>query len=1131
MENIQNGSGRFGRYDQNLNAMRGNIDPSNLKTDVVVVCSPTRMSDKVSYVWDIENETPVQHTFDQQVTTRISALLKSVNAEQHVQDIFGQNSGVPVGIAARVGTKECDAKILTYTVNKGCANVHGLLSTALHSAASAGTLESTMNEHGIFAIICVDHAKSVKLIQALENDLAHSIDTLIPFSKVPDDTLYELTVNEKQLPANPMIVFSGIRASFIITNGRSEMFATASEETHMSLSKEQAFEQAIATAMEHGIPTAGRTLEEIQADINEALSLNSEEFEEDGNESDEDQSYTDYMIATLLSFNYPTHTYRALAKSYDLPAVKAMERNEIMSMLADYFEENESDLIDVLSDLAPLAEARGQQIGTLTLTIKQLQAAAEADVEIEEDADEASETTLNEVFSQEALDIPAEERIEALQAAGVDTDGMNTVQVIRKYNEIREGLLGQSEEAEVESEVEIDLTDEEEAEESEATAVDILNCLPESVQVDIYNRFNAETAEEVVESMTTVEAQAIADQYEAEFNLSDYGDDEDPEAIAYDLFLELESVFEDASDDEEEDEDDSEVEETPAAAAENAIRATLALFGVEQLRGLSAYFDIEDTDDEENEAEYLIDSIIEELSVTGIVEMVEDLGLAEATDLEDFKDAIDSIENDDDEGFTTCLFEFAENVFDAIEETDDTEIEAEFNDDAVIAGEEQSPMGALIRVRSSGAAIVNFVLVNDEEFTEENVVQMSDLNGINYRFPFFLGEDGVVGSMHAPANVLLRAVAGSTQPVALMDRTQFNPRAYARRLADLVNTDIQSGLYAGQLEEDLDPNVYGIQLGDFDDEETEGTMIPMADLFTASAFTRVLNDGAASQLITSGVLNILVPGFFHIKNTEQVSAMLLKAVNTVTSTLADRTNLEVHAAFTFNIGEVMQSDHLFEALSSLREMENATIFTATDASAVDTTSNVLGYLAALDRVNLPMTVLTSGAGSYFFEQGGDTSVVIPCFELDEDEEDEEDTDLYVEEYEEADEDESDEDEETEIDEDDSDEDEDESEEDGDDEETEDESDEDESDDDVEIEDEAEDEDEIFTPKTAEEFIDMYTDDIVETDLSEMPRAEMRKAVLELHLVENQREAKALKGRELRELLESLLVEDEEDEEE
>ena len=60
---------------------------------------------------------------------------------------------------------------------------------------------------------------------------------------------------------------------------------------------------------------------------------------------------------------------------------------------------------------------------------------------------------------------------------------------------------------------------------------------------------------------------------------------------------------------------------------------------------------------------------------------------------------------------------------------------------------------------------------------------------------------------------------------------------------------------------------------------------------------------------------------------------------------------------------------------------------------------------------------------------------------------------------------------------------------------------------------------------------MYTDDIVETDLSEMPRAEMRKAVLALHLVENQREAKALKGRELRELLESLLVEDDEDEEE
>lgn len=1134
MESKQNGSGRFGRIAQHQASVQSNITPSQMKTDVIIVCSPTRMTDKESCFWNVETDSPTTIIHNTPVTQRISHLLKTVNADQSLQDIFSQTSGVPVSIAARVGTKECDAKIVQYTVNKSCANMHSMFSQALASSATTGTLERTMNECGVFAIICVDATKSVKLIHVLENDLANSVDTLIPFVKAPDETLLELTVNEQQLPANPLIVYSGTRASFIITNGRGDMYVTASEETKMEFNKEQAFEQAVGQAMELGIPTAGRQLEDILADIAAASSQEDFSVEDAQDEGVSNEEYAEHVLATVTSFGFPRHTLRALAQSYELPVTKAMEKDAIKALLLEYFIEKESDLLDVLTDLAPLAKARDQDIGTLQLTIEQLKDQAEdelvevdeededyhdeEDGDVEVEIDLSAENEESALFVEDALSLTPAERIEQLQAAGISTAGLNIVQIIRKYNEVRANLntapvLGEEEAEEDADETSVaesfDNLAEETREaiysyleienEADPTEAAIAALRPSSI-IELCQVFGIDSTE-IVQGLTDEAFETEGDNDEAWADLD----------TAIVNFIEALYAMEDDSEDVEDEEDDEESE-----AAESPLLDVLESLEVEKLRGLSEYFDIEDVDvdTEAEEMLYLVDSIVEQVNEETLTQIIEDLGLQEEVSLSENLEAMAQLEVNSDE-YSEALYEFAALVFETIEENADSELETEFDDTAVITEERNSPMGQLLRVKSNGAAIINFVLVNDEEFSAENVEQMSNVNGVNYRFPFYLGEDGLVGSMHAPANVLLRSIAESTQPMILANRSEFNARSFARRLSDMINNDIQARLYEGQLEEDLDPTVFGIQLGDFDDEETEGTMIPMADLYDAKSFTRVLNDQATSQLLTAGVLNIMVPGFWFIKNGDQVSAMIQKAVNTVQSSLADRTNLEIHAAFTFNIGDVMQSDYLFNALTALREMENATIFTATDASAVDTTSDVLAYLASLDRDNLPMTVLSSGAGSYFFEQGGDTSIVIPCFDLDEDDEDEDDLNEYEEDEEDIIEESDDE---TEEDSDDSEEeDEEETEEDSDD--SDDEEDEEET--------EEEEEEETSTPETSEALIELIDEGNFDVNLELMPRAEMRKAVVALSLA-TVKDAKTMKGRQLVALLEDFINSDEDD---
>jgi len=136
------------------------------------------------------------------------------------------------------------------------------------------------------------------------------------------------------------------------------------------------------------------------------------------------------------------------------------------------------------------------------------------------------------------------------------------------------------------------------------------------------------------------------------------------------------------------------------------------------------------------------------------------------------------------------------------------------------------------------------------------------------------------------------------------------------------------------------------------------------------------------------VLNVALPGFWGAESAEIVGRMIQAAVNRVISSIADRTDVKVYVAFTLEAAALLNNSNLFAAMSVLRDMERVQAYSAADAAAFTETDDVIETASALDDRDLPFTVLTSGIAQATFENGGDLTVLVPCFEEEAEYEDE-----------------------------------------------------------------------------------------------------------------------------------------------
>lgn len=941
MENTQSAAGRFGTEGQAmaiLSQQRRESADTVTKSDVIVVCSPTNLSTKEVMSLSADGQDLHTSSLDYPVLNRMFELLKALNVDSQLLNIFGPHSGVPCAIADRVAVDKSDVKIVTHTVNKNSTDLWGMFSAALTNVRD---IDQVFARFGVHALMIVDQSKSHDVVTAIVGQYTKSVKSLAELSSVNDSTLDSETLDVTKLPGNPYVVMCATNRTFIIQNERGILYTLSDEETQM---QNVPFEKVIELLQLEGVATANRSEADLRALYQDIVSQKADaqgETSEEGPdldldaEDEEDEEDAPTTLGELLTaFDLPRHCYRALAFSLSIVVLKKDEVADIINKIEDHAVESDLDVVSLLETFVPMIEDRQTDAQPV---IDYLSALSEADEEEEDEEDSSDEDDgaegddepdeddesddesdddsdeedeedeesededegemefdeededeedVESLFERPGTELTNDERTVALAVIGEDVSGLNTVQVLRKYNEVRSQVLLAAQSTEQE------LTDAEE-----------------------------------------------------EFEADEDGDDDESD-------------------------NDIELSDQLGAMSEEALVYLANHLGVQA--------------GEEDGIDYLADVIIENLTFESMVTLGQTLGLAEE----------DLTAEDEDDQHAVVMY--------ILDNLDVADLEADDDSDAAfIEAESESTLGSLLQIKSSGALVINFVLVEDRD-TLQHLDELAEYQGVNYRFPFNLGNNGAVGAMIEPADRMIEALESVQQSTALIERDRFNSRDYARRLTSLLNEQIQATLYGDRVEDGLDPRSYGPIVGDFeaDDEDgedlnaqygLEGLMIPIADLYNAHVQSKPLFDTAVRTMLTTGVLNVAIPGFWAISKVEAAGSMIEKAVNAVQSLVAEKTDLEVYAAFTFTQGSVLTSDLMFNAFTTLRNTEGAMHFTSEEAQMFDTTPNVLEVADAIGRPNLPLTLLSGGAATSCFDLGGDNTIVIPCFEVDYDdvEEDEE----------------------------------------------------------------------------------------------------------------------------------------------
>lgn len=902
--------------------------------------------------------------------------------------ILHPNNGVPTRIDERIKVGEGDAVIVSYTVNKAVSEMHGSLSLALFSAGETD-LADLAAEFGVHSISIVEESKAGPYIRALAAQVENLQTVNITSIDETDGAFDKAVIDYSALPANPVTVLSGAVRTFIM--------------------------QTIGGEIVAAIPNNGE-LNVKQPTNATPVNLN-EDFDAEDEVVDQNEGSEEEVAAGTDLFGYKAETLSVEQMSEALEAIgytlDAMNEDGIRESFeteqAIWLEKSESgdDSADDSAEDEEEEEEDGEEEDFDAVQFL-------ASVLVAEELDRAG---LKVLIRTQDIPVMKKDTVETLTAKLLEVvEGATEQEMIELLNTFVGALqeheiacpnmlaaLSSDEEDEEES-------DEEESEEDESEDSEEEDEDEDEVQHQIDAVTDPLDYFQFAGGMLTAEQRAAA--------VTAMGEDASTMTIVQVMkaFTRIQGQAN----------EEVEAEEVETSNAEQVVEL-LRQYDDATIQHVAESLGI--LVDECETADEMIEAIINggsEDDFAAVEEIATNYGvdLSEIADEDglSFVDALlavlpefladDESADQEDEGESDEEAEDEEGDFVDDEEEDEEDsaeqaAESETNDHLKFVKDVDTTnsVGPMLSVDMDQTLIINFTLTDGNTYSPIES-ELSDVGGFNYRYPFNLGKPGKApGSMHLPAQSILDILERVGTTRFLANPKTFDIETWAESLEQTIKQDLDANLYAGRIEDGMDPTEAGLIVGDFIDEEEmaqaaemgyldedgldemQGDHLPLASLYSAKSRVRPVQVDTAHVALHTTVMNVAVPGFW---GDSEVSRLVQAAVNRVISLAETVEGIKVYAGFTMESAALLNNDRLFEALTALRAMENVQSYSAADAANFDDAEDVIEVASALDSRDLPLAVLSGGLAAATFDNGGDLTVLVLCSPEDEEDESAED---------------------------------------------------------------------------------------------------------------------------------------------
>ncbi|WAK44477.1 hypothetical protein [Erwinia phage vB_Ea_2910A] len=905
--------------------------------------------------------------------------------------ILHPNNGVPTRIDERIKVGEGDAVIVSYTVNKAVSEMHGSLSLALFSAGETD-LADLAAEFGVHSISIVEESKAGPYIRALAAQVENLQTVNITSIDETDGAFDKAVIDYSALPANPVTVLSGAVRTFIM--------------------------QTIGGEIVAAIPNNGE-LNVKQPTNATPVNLN-EDFDAEDEVVDQNEGSEEEVAAGTDLFGYKAETLSIEQMSEALEAIgytlDAMNEDGIRESFeteqAIWLEKSESgdDSADDSAEDEEEEEEDGEEEDFDAVQFL-------ASVLVAEELDRAG---LKVLIRTQDIPVMKKDTVETLTAKLLEVvEGATEQEMIELLNT----FVGALQEHEIAcpnmlaalSSDEEDEEDEEESDEEESEEDESEDSEEEDEDEDeVQHQIDAVTDPldyfQFAGGMLTAEQRAAA--------VTAMGEDASTMTIVQVMkaFTRIQGQAN----------EEVEAEEVETSNAEQVVEL-LRQYDDATIQHVAESLGI--LVDECETADEMIEAIINggsEDDFAAVEEIATNYGvdLSEIADEDglSFVDALlavlpefladDESADQEDEGESDEEAEDEEGDFVDDEEEDEEDsaeqaAESETNDHLKFVKDVDTTnsVGPMLSVDMDQTLIINFTLTDGNTYGPIES-ELSDVGGFNYRYPFNLGKPGKApGSMHLPAQSILDILERVGTTRFLANPKTFDIETWAESLEQTIKQDLDANLYAGRIEDGMDPTEAGLIVGDFIDEEEmaqaaemgyldedgldemQGDHLPLASLYSAKSRVRPVQVDTAHVALHTTVMNVAVPGFW---GDSEVSRLVQAAVNRVISLAETVEGIKVYAGFTMESAALLNNDRLFEALTALRAMENVQSYSAADAANFDDAEDVIEVASALDSRDLPLAVLSGGLAAATFDNGGDLTVLVLCSPEDEEDESAED---------------------------------------------------------------------------------------------------------------------------------------------
>ncbi|QZE59566.1 hypothetical protein MPK66_gp322 [Erwinia phage pEa_SNUABM_2] len=904
--------------------------------------------------------------------------------------ILHPNNGVPTRIDERIKVGEADSVIISYTVNKAVSEMYGSLSLALFSAGESDIADLAA-EFGIHSISIVEEAKAPDYIKALTEQVeALNIVNLTSIDET-DGAFEKPVIDYSILPGNPINVLSGAVRTFIMQTLNGEVFAAIPNNGELNVKQ----------------PTNATPV-----NLDEDFDAEDEVIDQQGGESDEDEvTGTDLFGYKAETLTVAQMTEALEALSYDVSAMdEAGIRESFETEQQIWMEGNDEAGSDDEGEEEEDAEEDGEE------------------EEEDEDSDFDPSLYLGHLLSADQLDRTALKvlvRTQDLKVMKSDTEETLTAKLL----ELVEGATEQEMAELIDTFVAA-------LQEREIDCPNLLAALAsdEDEEEDGEEEEDEDDSEEEDSEEDSDDSQSVQDQIDAVTDPLDYFLFPGGSLTAEQRSAAVEAMGEDVAGlnivqvmkafsriQAQSNEIDVDAEESESNVAE--LEALLGQYDDATVQHIAESLGV--NVDECESVDDMIEAIVSggtEDQFAAVEEIATNYGIdlsevAEGEDLE-FVDALLAVlpaflsdDEQDEEAEESDEDEAEEDGEDDTDEEDEGDhevIDASENENLrfIKAVDTENAVGTLLAVDMDQTVVINFTLTDGDTYAAVES-ELSDINGFNYRFPFNLGKASkgtAPGSMLLPAQSLLDIVERVNTTRFLADPKTFDVGAWAESLEATLAEEIPVALYADRIEDGMDPSEAGLVVGDFLDEEElaaaadlghidedeaaelNGDHLPLASLYNARSRVRPVQVDTAYVALHTTVMNIALPGFW---SEAPVQRMIQAAVNRVINLAESVEGIKVYAAFTLESAALLNNGRLFEALSTLREFENVQSYSAADAANFDDAEDVIEVAGSLDSRDLPLSVLAGGLAGATFDNGGDLTILVPCFTQEEESDEEE----------------------------------------------------------------------------------------------------------------------------------------------